>query len=205
MNSAPPELKRPRGRPRSFDRDAALGRAMELFWERGYEDTSLDDLTRVMRINPSSLYATFGDKEQLYRAALRCYLTHSRNHIWRVLEEKIPTRRALGRLLESVATEITRSGQPSGCMLSLAIMQGSTETAALRASIARLRKKSLAAVHSRIKHGIATGDMPRRSNPSALAGFFMSVLQGMSVQARDGASRRDLIQIARSAMRAFEP
>jgi AcrR family transcriptional regulator len=205
MRSAPPKTKRGRGRPRGFDRDAALSRAMELFWERGYDETSLDDLTRAMRINPSSLYATFGDKEQLYRAALSRYLESRRKYVWHVLDDPVPTRRALRKVLEAAAGEITRPGQPAGCMLSLAIMHGCPQTADLRASISKLREKSRAAVQARIEKGKASGDMPRRADSPALARYFLSVLQGMSVQARDGASRRELLAIARVAMRAFEP
>ncbi len=204
MNTTPIAAGRERGRPRQFERDAALGRAMELFWEQGYDETSLDDLTRAMRINPSSLYAAFGDKEQLYRAALTRYLGGSGKHVWQILERKISTRRALGLLLEAAATEMTRPGRPAGCMLSLAVMHGCPDTANLRAAISELRNKSRTEVIARIKRGIVEGDMPRKTNVSAMARFFMSVLQGMSVQAKDGATRRELVAIARAAMKAFD-
>ncbi len=89
-----------------------------------------------MRINPSSLYATFGDKERLYREALDRYRAGTRGYVWQILEEKRPVREALQQVLETAAREITRPGQPAGCMLSLAIVHGGPETATLRASIA---------------------------------------------------------------------
>jgi AcrR family transcriptional regulator len=151
------------------------------------------------------LYAAFGDKEQLYCAALKQYLAgNGTKSVWGVLNENMPTRKALQQLLESAAVEISKPGQPAGCMLSLAFMHGCPETARLRMSISKLRNQSREKIRSRIKRGVELGDMPRKTDPTVLARFFMTVLQGMSVQARDGASRRELVAIARAAMPAFE-
>jgi len=105
-----------RGRPRSFDRDAALERAMQVFWRQGYEATSVSDLTRAMGINPPSLYAAFGDKEQLYLAALERYEQERRESVVRILEEAPSARQAIERLLEEAASEMASGEVWRGCV-----------------------------------------------------------------------------------------
>ena len=105
-----------RGRPRSFDRDAALERAMQVFWRKGYEATSVSALTRAMDINPPSLYAAFGDKERLYLEALERYAAGRRETVAQLLEELPSARQAIERLLLMAAEEVT-GAECRGCML----------------------------------------------------------------------------------------
>src|SRR5688500_6836739 len=110
-------LEKPRGRPRSFDRDKALERAMHVFWRQGYEATSVNDLTRAMRINPPSLYAAFGDKEHLYLEALERYQQSRLESVTKWLDEEPTAKAGVARLLTEAAGLLVRSGAPRGSML----------------------------------------------------------------------------------------
>jgi TetR/AcrR family transcriptional regulator, copper-responsive repressor len=193
-----------RGRPRAFDRDEALDRAMGLFWDRGYEGTSLDDLTAAMGISTSSLYATFGDKACLFEAAIDRYLEGVGGYFLPLLSGERDVRKAFEQLLKRVAREATRPGQPVGCMLSLALTHSSPAAEAIRISLAKRRNVSRAILKARIEQAIAEGDLTPDTDAAALARFFMTVIQGMSVQARDGASRKDLDAAAGLALHAIQ-
>ena len=115
------ESKRGRGRPAVFDRDVALREAMKLFWERGYEGTSFDELIAAMGISASSFYNSFGSKEALYCEATRSYLEWSGQWFFAILNDpSIDTKTAFARLFEATAEEFTRGDHPLGCMISLA-------------------------------------------------------------------------------------
>ena len=196
--AAPP---RSRGRPRSFDRDAALAAAMEVFWRRGYDGASLAELTEAMGINPPSLYAAFGDKERLFLEALERYLA-ARGSACPYGDE--PTARgAVERLLTYLAEDLTASGHPRGCMMMLAAATAGSGCAALQATLARHRAESRARLRERIQRGIEEGDVRPDVDAGALADFYTTVIAGMAAQAREGASRRSLLAAASHAMAAF--
>ena len=193
----------PRGRPRAFDRDEALDRAMALFWDRGYEGTSLDDLTAAMRISTSSLYATFGDKERLFDATMDRYLASAGGYFLPILNGERKVLRAVEKLMGAVAREATRPGQPIGCMLSLALTHSSPAAESIRISLAKRRNRSRMVLQARLERGIADGELAPDTNAVALARFLMTVIQGMTVQARDGASCQELDSIVQFALRAI--
>jgi len=194
-------LEKPRGRPRSFDRDKALERAMHVFWKQGYEATSLNDLTRAMRINPPSLYAAFGDKEHLYLEALERY-QHSRlEAMGKWFDEEPTAKAAVGRLLTEAAALLVRSGAPRGSMLVLSAMNCSD--ASLQSELAQRRASGRSILKVRIARGVREGELPPGTDAAALTDFYITVFQGMSVQARDGATRRRLLETAKIAMRAW--
>jgi AcrR family transcriptional regulator len=176
---------------------------MIVFWERGYEATSMDDLTAAMGISASSLYATFGGKEQLYRAAIARYLAGAGGYMGRIFAEEPTAKGAMRRLLKAAAYELTRKDQPSGCMVSLAVTHCSPAAEPLQASLRGLREGSHAALKARIERGIEAGELASDTDADALATFYLTVLQGMSVQARDGASRESLCATGEVAMRAW--
>jgi AcrR family transcriptional regulator len=176
---------------------------MEVFWERGFEGTSLDDLLEAMQISPSSLYAVFGSKERLFLEVIDCYLAGPGSFIPPILREPLSTQQTFERLLEVAADELTRTDQPAGCMVSLAMTHGSPGATFLRQALTERRTGSLHALQGRIERGIANGELPPDTDARELARFFMILLQGMSVQARDGASRENLLAIAHTAMRAW--
>jgi len=191
----------PRGRPRSFDRDQALDRAMHVFWRQGYEATSVSDLTRAMQINPPSLYAAFGDKERLYLEALGRYQQRRLESMAKWFEEEPTAKAAVLRLLMEAARELARAGAPRGSMLVSSAMQCSSE--ALQAKLAERRASVRALLKARIDRGVREGDLGRRADTDALVDFYSAVFQGMSLQARSGAGRKRLVVIAQIAMRAW--
>jgi AcrR family transcriptional regulator len=194
---------RARGRPRGFDRAAALRQAMRVFWERGYEGASLADLTGAMGINRPSLYAAFGCKEALFLEAVALY--EAEGTAGRLLDEAPTARAAVEAMLRRNAEELVRPGQPPGCMIVLAASVGTAENAELRAALARRRAQSLNVVQSRLERGIAEGDVPDGTDTAALARFYATVLHGLSIQARDGAAPPALQAVVDCAMAAWEP
>jgi TetR/AcrR family transcriptional regulator, copper-responsive repressor len=187
-----------RGRPRSFDRERALQCAMEVFWRKGYETTSLNDLTAAMGINPPSLYAAFGDKEKLFLEAVDLYFTGegARDE----LLARAPTARAaIEALLLRTAKGLPRLGV--GCMLVTSAVNCSAPN--VQKALAKYRAKVEKAVLSRFERGIREGDLPARTDARGLAKYFETVIQGMSSQAMDGATRKDLLAVVENAMHAW--
>jgi AcrR family transcriptional regulator len=202
---APAETKpppRPRGRPRSFDREAALEAAMEVFWTRGYDGASLAELTEAMGINPPSLYAAFGDKENLYVEAVELYRIQRGEHIRRVLAEEPTARAAIERALREAAAEFCRRDAPSGCLLTMS-SNCSGVSAAIQAILAKKRSMGRDRLRERIQRGIADGDVPASVDATALADFFMTIFTGMATLAKDGAPRKMLLSSIEAAMRAW--
>jgi len=192
-----------RGRPRSFDRDEALERAMEVFWRQGYEATSLTDLTAAMGINPPSLYAAFGDKERLFLEAVERYEScHRGSAAGGCMFGEEPTARgAIERVLRDAVDELAKPGQPRGCMLMMAATNCSAES--IQEALAERRAESKALIKKRIAMGVADGELAPGTDAGALAEFYTTVLAGMSMQARDGATRKSLEATAAAAMRAW--
>ncbi|GAA1980591.1 TetR/AcrR family transcriptional regulator [Kitasatospora viridis] len=190
-----------RGRPRSFDREAALGTATLLFWEHGYEATSIADLTAAMGIRPPSLYAAFGDKRALFHEVVARYAAGPGDFVRRALDEEPTVRRGIARLLHEAASEYATPGRPAGC-LAISAATNCTD-AAVRASLRRLRTAGTENLEQRIARAVATGEEPGSTDPAALARFVSAVLQGMSQQARDGATRQELELVARTAVLAW--
>ena len=196
---APP---RPRGRPRSFDREAALDAAMQVFWQKGYDAASLHDLTEAMGINPPSLYAAFSDKENLYCEAVELYRIKRGEHIRKVLAEEPTARAAIERSLREAAVEFCRRDAPSGCLLTMS-SNCSTVSEAVQASLAKKRAMARDALRQRIQRGIDEGDVPASVDAGSLADFFMTIFAGMATLAKDGASRKMLTASVDGAMRAW--
>ena len=171
---------------------------MQVFWRKGYEATSVSDLTRAMDINPPSLYAAFGDKERLYLEALERYERDRRETFLSELQEAPSARQAIESLLTTVARELTRAECP-GCMLSTA----QCGDPRLQSALAERRNAPKRALKARFDRAVREGELARGTETAALAGFYATVLQGMAVQARDGASARSLGATVKAAMRAW--
>jgi AcrR family transcriptional regulator len=191
------------GRPRSFDCTEALEGAMAVFWEHGYDATSIALLTQALGIGAPSVYAAFGDKRSLFLAALDRYLRTYGSFTERALAEEPKARDAVERLLREAAVAYTRPEHPRGCLLITAATNCSPQSADIAAHLRDLRAAGRRVLHDKIATATRTGDIPARTDPRALAAFYTAVLQGMSAQARDGATRTDLEQIAETALRAW--
>jgi AcrR family transcriptional regulator len=196
--------KRGRGRPSTFDRTEALREAMKLFWDRGYEGTSFDDLVACMGISPSSFYNTFGSKEQLYREVTDHFLHDAMKWIKGALnEEGADTRTAVSHLLRSAADEFTHEDLPRGCMISLHGTHQSPDLTPIREMMSDHRASSEVYLAERIRKGMADGDMPPHTDVEGLAAYIHTIVRGLAVLARDGASRERLQHIGEIAMQAW--
>jgi AcrR family transcriptional regulator len=198
--------RRGRGRPPVFKRDAALEQAIKLFWERGYQGTSFDELIHAMGISASSFYNSFGSKEALYCEATQSYLASSGRWFFGILnDESTDARTAFSRLFAATAEEYTRGDHPPGCMVALACTQTPPALEGIREVMVEHRAFSEGTMAERIRKGIADGDVPEDTDVDMLAAYFSAVARGLAGQARDGASREKLAEIGRLAMRAWPP
>src|ERR1700751_3106706 len=195
-------LKRGRGRPRLFDRTAAIEQAIKLFWDRGYEGTTFDDLIGAMKLSPSSFYHEFGSKERLYREAADYYLNMSTSY-FRGFSSHRDTRAAFKTLIEEAAAFFTNDASPAGCMISLAGTQLPPHLRAVADYTKSLRKLFEQALAKRLRKGVSDGDLPPGTDVKELAAYFDTIIRGLAVHARDGASRKQLLAICRVAMRAW--
>src|SRR5215813_3056119 len=170
-----------RGRPRSFDAEKALDRALKIFWRKGYEGASLAELTKAMGINRPSLYAAFGDKEALFRKALERYEQGPTAFIREALNE--PSARLVAeRLLLGTAGSICGSGHPAGCMLVQGALAAGDSAEPVRRELASHRQAAVTAVTERLRRAKKEGDFAADADPAALARYLMTVLNGMAVQ-----------------------
>jgi len=195
----PPSARR-RGRPRRFDRAAALALAGELFWRLGYEGTSVADLTAALGITPQSLYAAFGSKAELYREALAWYRAGDGGFVEQALVEEPTAIAAIGRLLHQAAREFTRPGRPPGCMISAAVLTCATENQPVADHTSALRRATLGLLQERLEAAVAAGELRSDADAAALARFVGAIIQGLSVQARDGATEAELDALATLAL-----
>jgi AcrR family transcriptional regulator len=200
---APPMARKTRGRPLSFDRDAALETAMHVFWERGYEAASISDLTSAMGITPPSLYTAFGDKEQLFLEAIERYALGYGSISARALKEEPTTRGAIERWLLEAANELTQPCHPKGCMVVMAATNCSAAAERVQDALLLRRTEAIANVGRRIQDGIDTGELPADTHAGDLANFYATIYQGMSMQAKDGATHESLMATVRTAMRSW--
>ncbi|MEU0007722.1 TetR/AcrR family transcriptional regulator [Streptomyces sp. NPDC006314] len=189
---------RTRGRPRSFDRATALEKALMAFWEHGYEATSISDLTQTMGIGAPSLYAAFGDKRTLFGEVVQVYARTHGAFTDRALAEEPTARAAVARMLREAAAEYTDPAHPYGCLVVHAATNCTSPE--VEALLRDGRNASIAALETRIRADVAVGLLPAGTDAAALARYASALLQGMSQQARDGASRAELESLAEIAM-----
>jgi len=190
------------GRPRTFDTEEALEVAMQLFWRKGYEGTSLAELTAAMGINAPSLYAAFGSKEALFRKAMDRYEQGPGGYTPKALRAKTAREVAEQLLAGAVALHGT-SANPKGCLGvqgALACGDGAT---ALQDDQSRRRIFAETLVRERLQRAQAEGDLPKHASPADLARYLRAVICGMAVQSADGATRKELKKTAEMAMRAW--
>ena len=191
---------KPRGRPPAFVRETVLAAAREIFWEHGYEGASIADLTAAMKITPQSLYAAFRSKAVLYKEALDQYRRMPRPLVGDPLRDDVDTVTAFDRFLRNSALLFSAPEHPKGCMISTAVLNCATENGEIADYVSSLRGGMLAAFTARLERGISDGDIRPDTNPKAMARFLGAIVQGMSVQARDGADAQDLLDVVALAI-----
>ncbi|QEK95846.1 TetR/AcrR family transcriptional regulator [Achromobacter insolitus] len=191
------------GRPREFDRDAALLAAMRTFWTQGYEGTSIQDLVAAMGVNKPSLYSTFGCKEEIFREAVELYDRIEGRATSQSLAQAGTAREAVETMLRANARAYVVEEGPRGCMIVLSSLLGAPENESVRAFLAENRLNGETMLRDRLAQGIAAGDLDSSADVGQLAAFYTTVLEGLSIQARDGASVDKLNMIIDAAMLAW--
>lgn len=192
----------PRGRPRAFNPDEALDRALDVFWRKGYEGATLPDLTEAMGINRPSLYAAFGNKEELFRKAMDRYAEGPAAFVRRALEQ--PTARKVAESLLFGEIELLCDPKtPRGCFAVQAALACGDEGECVREELCARRKSLELTIRRRFQKAKREGDLPANSDPGALAGFLAAVTHGLAVQAAGGATRKELMRVAEFALAAW--
>ncbi len=200
MKNADAPHGRRRGRPRQFDRDEAVATALALFQARGYEGTSIADLTRAIGVSATSLYGVFPSKEVLFEEAVDLYQRTAGAFAATALENDASAEAAIRALLLGAAQRYAATGQPGGCFISLGVLSCATDHHGIAMRMATRRIEARAAIKARLDRGKDQGELQATTDTEALAAFYAATLQGLSVQARDGASDQELRRIAELAM-----
>lgn len=196
------DAPRKKGRPLSFDREAALHQAMLLFWKHGYESTSLNDLTAALGVKPSSIYTVFGDKKRLFREAVVRY-TSGPVTSDSIIAQAATARDAAQGLLEASVMGFTGEETPKGCLLATSAISCSGAASDVQEELAAIRMNIEALLKAKVIADRHAGRIPADSDADALAGHILAVIQGLSTLARDGAPREKLFRVVNMAMRAW--
>jgi AcrR family transcriptional regulator len=190
------------GRARAFDADEALNRAMTVFWSKGYDGTSLSDLTEAMGINRPSLYAAYGNKQELFRKALERYGDGPSSYEREALAQ--PTAREVAEgLLRGAADVQTDPDTPAGCLAVLGTTYCAEDSSPVGKIVIAFRLAGQAAIRERFERARAAGDLPANADPKALTSYLGTVVCGMAVQAASGATRDELERVIELTMRAW--
>lgn len=192
-----------KGRPREFCADEALDKALHVFWRQGYEGASLTDLTEAMGISRPSLYAAFGNKEDLFRRALDRYAESGPGAVQREALAEPTAKAVVERMLRGAATCLTDPDNPRGCLAVQGALSCGDAAESIKNELCGRRAAGEAALRQRFERAKTEGDLKSDADPEALARFVVTVQQGMSVQAAGGASRNDLMAVAEMALRAW--
>ncbi|GAB7543098.1 TetR/AcrR family transcriptional regulator [Cupriavidus sp. 8B] len=200
-----PATLRAKGRPRSFDREEALTRALDVFWRRGYEPASVAELCTAMGINPPSLYAAFGNKAKLFLEAVDFYEHTYWDATWARMGTEPDLYRAVDAFFKEAASILLSPHAPCGCLVVLAAVNVSPDSVEVIEAIRKLRQEGKNFFAKRIKQGIKDGHLPEKTDVKSLAATLNTMLEGMSIQARDGLSQSELARIAAHTVRVLPP
>jgi len=187
-------------RPREFDEVTALEAAIECFWHRGYEATSVRDLADKMGISGPSLYNAYGDKRALFAQALDHYVDHSARALIKRLESSLPPRQAVRRFIEEIIERSVNDRERRGCFLINSALEVAPHDKELGALIADRLAEIEAFFHRSIKAAQAEGVVPRDRAAKDVARLLLGVLLGIRVLARSKPERALLEGVARPAL-----
>ncbi|GGV13217.1 TetR/AcrR family transcriptional regulator [Streptomyces griseoflavus] len=190
----------PIGRPRGFDTDEALERAMLVFWEQGYEGASLATLTGAMGISTTSMYAAFGNKEELFRKALERYTEGPSAYLARALDEPTAHRTATAILAGTIRTT-TRPAHPRGCLGVQGALATGDSAQAVRDLLAAWRNDGCVRLRDRFRRAVDEGELPPETDPGLLSRYVTTLAFGIAVQAAGGVGRDELQEMADAALR----
>jgi len=190
------------GRPRTFDADSALDKAMKVFWEKGYEGSSLPALTEAMGMNRPSMYAVFGNKENLFRMALDRY-AQTHDPLFHAALQQATARAVVEHLLRGNADAQTETDNPHGCLVINGALACSDDALPIRDTLIERRAASEVLLRDRFERAKADGDLPADSCSSQMARYVMTVSNGMAVQAAAGASRQQLQEVVDQVLRGW--
>jgi AcrR family transcriptional regulator len=187
------------GRPISFDKDAALEAAMLLFWERGYEGTSMADLTQAMGLNPSSIYAAFGDKHALFSLAAKRYMDTRSQYATKALEE--PTlKRFIRALFDNTVAFLTAPGHPLTCMTLAGAVGCSADATPARDLMTAIRNQNQVAIRERLIKARKSGELSKDVNVDDYTRYLSTIIAGLSIQAANGSTKAELKRTAQMAL-----
>lgn len=192
------------GRPREFDPDKALDAALHVFWSRGYEGASMNDLTEAMGITKPSLYAAFGNKEELFRKALDRYVDGPGGYV-QVALAKPTVREVVEHLLFEAAAAVTDPDHPAGCLAVQGALSCGEAAESIKQELMARRARGEQDLRQRFERAIAEADLPEETDAADLARYLSAVLQGMAVQAAGGTTRAQLRKIAEITLRSWPP
>lgn len=190
-------------RPREFDRALALRKARDAFWSRGYEATSMADLVAVLGLASARIYAAFGSKDDLFREAVELYETTEGGFVPRALANEPTARAAIKKMLGDAIETYTRPGRAWGCMVVSAATNCTVENDGLREWLAERRRRQTALISERLARGVRDGDLKTDTDTAILGDFLSTVMHGISVQARDGVSRKRLLRVSEIALQTL--
>ncbi len=197
------ELKRRRGRPKCFDEQEALQKAMLLFWKYGYEATSMSDLTKALNLTAPSIYSTFGDKSQLFSACLDYYLEHEACSLELIFQQAETAKVAIELYLYENLKKLLQQNKPSGCMLVTATMNCSPEHQPLQHDLLLKRQQVKEKIYQRLQQGIRDQDLSPNANIQAMTDYYATVIQGLTMQARDGVPIEQLEEVVTLALKTW--
>lgn len=201
----PETVEKPKGRPRSFDRDKALLKALDLFWRKGFEPASVAELCAAMEINPPSLYAAFGNKAKLFLEAVNYYERVYWKATWERLEQTPDITQAIDRFFSEAAEILLSPSAPCGCMVVLAAINVSPDSTDVIRAVSVLRQEGKDLFEKRLGRAVRENQLPAGTNTAALATVLNTLLEGMSIEAKDGATPESLKLIGQHAIRLLPP
>lgn len=195
---------RKRGRPKCFNEQHALEKAMLLFWKYGYEGTSISNLTQALGITAPSLYSSFGDKAQLFQKCLDYYIEHEACSMPDIFAQADTPKVAIELLLRDNLNRLIQAQKPTGCMLVVATMNCSEENKSIQDNLRLRRQDTQATLLAYLERAQQDMKLPKSLNVELITNFYATILQGMTIQARDGASFEQLNQVVEQAIQCWD-